>query len=79
MVQNMTDKKLVERVVVKAICDDHERIMGCPVSGKKVIDVANTVFKLIQDWELAEFVVSLCFDTTYVNSGRVKGPQSDYR
>lgn len=58
---------------MKAICDDKEQILGCPVSGKKGIDVANSVYKLIHDWELDEFVTSLCFDTTYVNSGRKLG------
>lgn len=73
MVANITDKKLVERTVVKALCDNKEQIMGCPRSGKNGIDVANVIIKLIQDWELAEFVIALCFDTTYVNSGRTKG------
>lgn len=72
-VENITGHKLIERIVVKALVDDKEQILGCPPSGKKGIDVAETVLKLIEDWELQEYVVSLCFDTTYVNSGRSKG------
>ncbi len=72
-VENITNRKLVERLVIKAVCESQEQILGCPVSGKKAIAVANTVFKAIQEWELEEQVVSLCFDTTNVNAGRVKG------
>lgn len=72
-VQNITNRKLVERLVVKALCEDREQVLCCPVSGKNGIHIADTVMKAIRDWELEELVVSLCFDTTGVNSGRVKG------
>lgn len=72
-IQNISGHKLVERIPVKAVCDGIEQILSCPRSGKQGIHVMETVWKAIQDWELEDFVVSLCFDTTRVNSGRIKG------
>lgn len=73
-VRNITDnRKLEERIAIKVVCDGREQVMGCPVSRKKAADVSDAIYQLIVDWDLAEFVVSLCFDTENVNSGRHTG------
>lgn len=72
-VKNLTGRKLVERLPVKAMCDGREQVLGCPTTGRNGHEVAQTVYNRIIDWEIEDHVVSICFDTTRVNSGRVKG------
>lgn len=71
--KNITGLEIVERLPVKAVCEGREQLLGVPITGRTGKEVAATVFKLLVEWELESHVVSCCFDTTNVNSGRLKG------
>ena len=70
LLQDITGLESVDRLPILVSSFETEQLLQIPklISGTG-LNIANAVFKSLQDWKLLQKINSMCFDTTSTNTG----------
>ena len=74
MMTDLTGREVVDRLPILVSGEGVIKLLAVPKLDTSTADViATAIMDVVEDWELADRVRAFCFDTTAVNTGRVKG------
>lgn len=74
LLPDISKKANVERLAVLISCGDEEQLIGVPLmENNKGYTQAKAVFSEVEEWGAIEKIEAMCFDTTAVNTGRLRG------
>lgn len=74
LLPEITGKDKVERLPVIITHNKGEQLIGVPkLSAGTGSEIANAIYELLFEWNIEEYIVACCFDTTASNTGAIKG------
>ena len=74
ILEDITGCKDTERLPILVSADGNSKLLAVPkLSSGKGIDITNAVIECLEDWNLANNIQAMCFDTTASNTGNKQG------
>lgn len=74
MLPELTGQEMVDRLPVILSHRGGEQLLGVPkLQSSTGAEIADSVYKLLIDWNVADAIAGASFDTTASNSGRLRG------
>ena len=74
LLPHILNKENVERLAVLISCSDEEQLIGVPqMENNKGCTQAKAVFSEVKNLGATRKIEAMCFDTTAINTGRLRG------
>jgi len=71
---NLLQKENVERLAILISNGDEEQLLGVPALENSMgVTQSDAICEALKEWGVSEKIEAICFDTTSVNTGRLKG------
>ncbi|XP_039969058.1 uncharacterized protein LOC126764097 [Bactrocera neohumeralis] len=74
LLPNLLQKECAERLAILVSKGDYEQLLGVPeLENSTGASQAEAVSGSLEEWDIGDKIVGMCFDTTASNTGRMKG------